>query len=200
LFRKAMRKVVGDFARLVKNREACLNGRNCPYPPQGVVPPWYARMIKTVFWGEGTAFAPLNDLLFLPVEVPVRFVVSAIGYTTVDAGNFKMALYEDGPAGDTPEGGSLLASAGPAVAVADQKNELTITPVTLKPSLYWLAIMFDSSRNVVIDQFRNVRLGGTLKSKFIDDYGYALDFPDPCPTVADAPVDVPNMYLVGTVV
>jgi len=154
----------------------------------------YHKMIKCVFWGDASPPVGIDDLLFMPIQIPAKVTVTALGFINVDVGNFKIGIYEDN--GYTPEGGSLLAGSGSVAAVADQKNEWTLpSPLELLPGLYWIAFMSDATRYVVGDGSWRTSLGGTLHGHYIDVYGFANPLPDPCPAVIHGSIRF-NSYII----
>jgi len=118
-----------------------------------------------------------------PVEVrwPARIdeLLYMVGGT--QAGNVRVALYEDGPAGDIPDGGALVVESTSVAQVATANVQIVpVAATVLHPGLYWFAIMGDDATGTFVG-FRDSAF--VLGHFFANSVGYGV-FDDPCPVTA----------------
>ena len=158
----------------------------------GIINPSLAEAVAYTRWFYGISLAfdrasgalgAIGRANIAPIEVRWTVRIDGIVYTVggTQAGNIRVALYEDGPAGDIPDGGALVVeSASVAQAATAGIQTVPVAVTTLQPGLYWFALMGSDATGTFIG-FRDSAFA--LGRFFANSVGYGV-FDDPCPVTA----------------
>jgi len=160
----------------------------------GIINPSLAEAVAYTRWFYGicmgfdrasAAVGAAGRVFIAAVEVrwPVRTDEFLYMVGAAQAGNVRVALYEDGPAGDIPDGGALIVeSASVAQAATANVQIVPVAVTTLPPGLYWFGIMGDD----VAATYTGFRDSSSLLGRwFNNSIGYGA-YDDPCPVTAGA--------------
>lgn len=142
------------------------------------------RVIKSEYWEfQGAAIGTAGRVYLTPLIIKDTVTVDRIGLTMDDptAGNWTVGIYADN--GDTPQGGDLIVeSASTSKGASWTSQEITITPTTLQPGTYWLAIQSDEVTTVIM-RTSSMYSGITLNPRYYDRGGGYGALTNPCPAL-----------------
>lgn len=124
--------------------------------------------------------AAVGRIFFAPIDIPFDLTLDRLIYFTSTAnavGNVRLALYEEGGAGDTPQAGALVVeSASVAVPGASSIVLVTVANTAITQGQYYLALQ---SNDVTADFYAS--RDNTLNFAYLHDLGAYGAYPDPCP-------------------
>lgn len=156
--------------------------------------PHYKRVIIPVggIHNDNNQAPGVGNVYLRPFEVEYPLTVDEITLFIINAaGNIIQGIYDDGPAGDTPEGGAVLAEHASLAAVGGGQS-VALALTALEEGLYWVA--FEASDNAIRIASTNtntlLEANSTLTQyRYARGGGYGA-LTDPCPVCAS-----PDLWL-----
>ncbi len=140
------------------------------------------RFLESPLIGQGQnsgSMGAAGQVLFAPLDVPWPVIIDRIGYVigATATGDVRLAIYREGPALNTPEGGALVVeSAAVAQPGTNRLQVLEVEETLLTPGRYWIAMQTDGSGGTYINYNAVSGWGGYY---YIRPAGFGA-FDDPC--------------------
>lgn len=137
-------------------------------------------------WSSFTASFTVGQVYLAPIEVFVPLTIDRLIYgISGAAGNIRIGLYERGVIGfpDLPDGGDLVAEAGPLAQPGAARYHFSTVPNTgVLQGVYFMALQGDNAggqwRSSLVTWHHNVAGAVNPGRQFAQAFG---PFTDPCP-------------------
>ena len=148
----------------------------------------YARWVHefTLVTREAAGVGTIGRVFLFPIEVPVDLTIDRItvAYRATVAGNVRVGIYADAPAGDTPLAGVLqVESASVAKIGANRHHDIVVANTYLAKGLYWKAVQSDEVTTTFVEHAQYGTVPITRQPYYYDRVAGYGAFTDPCPAI-----------------